>query len=486
MQASLRAQTLKGVLWSFSELLLRKGVSGLATIILAWFLTPEEFGLVAMLAVFLALSNVLVDAGLSEALIRKDVVSNRDYDTAFIVNLVLAVLIYGVLYFLAPLIADFYQEEKLIALVRVAAIAVFFNAFSVTQKAALSRGLNFKLQMQVSLPSAIVSGAVAILLAHLSFGVWALVLQLLVQAMMTSLLYWRLDLARPKLNFHWRECKELISFSGYLLLAQIVNIPFKYMYLVVIAKLFSAQTAGLYFFADRIKTLLVEQFVASIQTVTYPALARVQKEPEQLKEGYRQIISIMTFLIFPVLLFLAASMQTIFHLFLPSEWSGAAHYLQIMCLISLMYPLNAININILKVVGRSDLLFYLGVFKKTLAVFIFVFSIKYGVVGVLLGQMLSTFLSYIPNSYFSKKLINYSILEQISDFLPALLTAGGVGLFIWLLQLSLSCDSFFELSAILLVSTTIYIAIAYLTKLRAFNLTRGLFRKKYKNFKVID
>jgi O-antigen/teichoic acid export membrane protein len=475
---SLKARTVRGAIWSFAELALRKGVTGFTTLLLAWFLTPDDFGLVAMMAVFLAFSNILVDAGLSQALIRKGAVTTREYDTAFLSNVVIAVCVYGVLYFSAPFIAEFYDQPRLVDLLRVATLAVIFSAFSVVQRTALIRGLNFKLQMQVSLPAALASGFAAIMLAYYGVGVWALIAQLLIQALMTTLLYWRLAVIRPKFWFGWREFRDLFSFSGYLLLAQTINISFKYMYLIVIAKLFSADVVGLYYFAEKIKRLVVEQLVASIQAVTFPSLAKIQEEPGRLKYGYRQVMSVMNFVLFPVLIFLVALMDSIFNTLLPAKWADAAVYLQLMCLASLMYPVNAINVNLLKVKGRTDLVLYLGVFKKSLALGVFALTIRYGIVGILIGQIITSVVAYIPNSYYSKRLIDYSITEQLRDFLPLLLSTGLLGTTLWWLQNSLQWSSFTELVILSGVGIATYITLAYMMKATAFYLILDLLKIK--------
>lgn len=477
---SLRRQTASGIVWNFLELFLRRGVSAGTTLIFAWFLAPEDFGLVAMMAVFLALAHVIVDAGLSEALIRKATVSLSEYDTAFYANIVVSLIIYGVLFITAPLIASFYEEARLIDLIRVAGIAVIFSAFFVVQRAVISRELKFKLQLKVSFPAAFISGAIAVAMAFAGFGVWALIAQILIQALLNAIFYWRLSLWRPGLQCNWSDLRRLFSFGGYLLLNQMTTVPFKYMYLIVIAKLFAAPVAGLYFFAEKIRDLLVGQLAASIETVTYPALARLQTEPEKLKQGYRQVICVMTFLFFPVLIFIAAFAETLFNLFLPHDWLQSAVFLQLMCIAALLYPLHSTNLNILKVKGRSDLVFYLGLFKKVTAIAIFAVTFHYGIIAILLGQILSSVIAYLPNSFYSKKLIGYSVYEQLSDFLPGLLLSGMIGLSLWWLQQVLQWHQLSELLMLGSLAVIVYLLGAWLLKLRALDLAHDLLVNRFK------
>lgn len=471
---SLKRETISGTAWNFTELFLRRGVGGLTTLILAWFVTPEDFGLIAMMALFLAFASLIADAGFTEALIRKSSVSASEYDTAFYANIFFSVVVYILLFVTAPLIASFYEQSSLINLIRITGLIAILNALVLVQRAKLSRQLKFKLQMQVSLPSAIISAMSAIVLAYAGFGVWALVAQMLIQALLNTILYWRLDIWRPGLQFGWREFKELFSFGGYLLFNQMTTVPVKHMYVVVIAKVFAAPVAGLYFFAEKIRDLLINQLVSSIETVTYPALARFQEDPERLKHGYRQVIAATTFLFFPILIFLATFVETLFHLLLPEAWWPAAVYLQLMCLAALLYPLHSTNLNILKVKGRSDLVFYLGLFKKTVAITIFVISFRYGIVAILLGQILSSVIAYLPNSFYSKRLIGYSLHEQLADFLPGLLLSGLIGFGLWWMLGFLNWHEITKLFVLGIIGVIAYFLGAWLLKLRGFDLARDL------------
>lgn len=477
---NLRAKVTAGIVWRFSELMLNRGAGGITTLILAWFLAPEDFGLIAMMAVFLGLSNVLIDAGLSQALIRKQGLRKQDYNAAFFANIVIACIVYVLLFISAPLIADFYSQQKLVDLIRIAGIALIFNGLSIVQRAVLIREFKFKLQMRVSLPATLISSAIAIVVAYLGYGVWALVIQLVLQALLNSLFYWCLRLWRPTFSFAWSDLVALVPFSSFLLLEQFTNILFVNMYVMTIANLYSASIAGYYYLSQKIREILIEQLVGSVQMVTYPTLARIQDNPERLKSGFRQIISAITFIISPFLVFLAALLDNIFHLLLPETWWPATIYIQLMCLSALMNPLNAINLNILKVAGRSDLVFYIGLFKKGIALAIFAVSYRYGIIAILLGQMLSSVLGYFPNSFYSRKLINYSMYEQAVDFIPSLLLASCVGFGVWTLQNIVNWHKLIELLVFGFGGVVTYIACAWILNISGLKLTHDLIISKMK------
>ncbi len=427
---SLTAKTTSGILWNFSQQLATRGVGILVTLLLARFLVPEDFGLVAMMAVFLALGSSLMDSGFREALIRLGNITQEDYATAFYANIVLGLVSYGVLFAAAPAIAEFYEEPRLVDLIRVASLSVIIMSFQVVQVASLSRKLNFKAQLKASLPASVISGLIAVGLAYVGWGVWALVSQTLLNALVQTVLLWKMEGWRPTRQFSWPSLKGMYNFGYKLFLSGVLDTVFQNLYVIVIAKVFSAPVAGLYFFANKIKELIVQQLVRSIQAVTYPALASVQNDDARLKQGYKKIVVLMTMMLFPGFLFTAALAGPIFDILLPEKWAPAVPYFQLLCIASIMLPLHSINLNILKVKGRSDLFLYLEIVKKTINGLVLFATFRYGVHAIIIGQVVTSVINYIPNSYFSSQLLGYGFREQISDFLPALVIsfiAAGAG-----------------------------------------------------------
>jgi O-antigen/teichoic acid export membrane protein len=471
---TLSKKTATGVLWSFAEQLGRKGVNVVVTLFLARFLAPDDFGLMAMIAIFITIANSLMDSGFKQALIRLQTASPTDFNTAFYANIALGGLAYGLLFAGAPWVAIFYEEPRLIELIRVAGLAIVINSFQVIQSVMMSRSLNFAAQFKATLPASIISGIGAVALAYYGWGVWALIAQLLISALLITLLLWSYRLWRPGLMFSKEALARLYRFGSKLFLSGLIDILFRNLYVIVIARLFSAGTAGLYFFADKIRELVINQLVASIQTVTYPALATLQDNPAQLKAGYRKIIQITTFLLFPLIAFIAALAQPIFQSLLPERWLPAVPYFQLMCLASLLVPVHAVNLNILQVKGRSDLFLRLEIFKKTTLTLILLFSIKYGVIGILLGQIANSIIGLIPNTYFTKKLIGYSLTQQLADFFLALLLSAIIGGGAYLSLDWLVWPPYLKLTALGVLSLGIYLAGAKLLKIQGFFLALSL------------
>ena len=427
-----------------------------------------------MMAIFLAVANSLMDSGFKQALIRLHWADQIDYNTAFYTNLALGMLSYALLFAVAPFIADFYDQPRLVALIRVAGIAILINSFQIIQSAVLSRNLNFRAQLHATVPAGIISGLIAVGLAYAGFGVWALIAQMLLAAFITTVLLWYLQGWRPSCGFSRKSLSTMYNFGYKLFLSGLLDITFKNIYVMVIAKIFAASIAGYYFFAYKIKDLIISQLVGAIGNVTYPALATMQNDNVRLKAGYRKILQVTTFLLFPAMAFLAALAGPIFRIFLPDKWLPALPYLQLMCIAGFLYPLHSINLNILKVKGRSDLFFYLEIYKKIVAVIILLVSIRYGVTGILIGQIIGSFLSYIPNSYFSSRLISYTIREQMADFLPGLGLSGVIAVSIYAAGLFLNWPASIKLALLALLSSILYLIGAHLFKLPAYIFTRQM------------
>lgn len=426
-ETSLGSKTATGAFWNFLEMMGRQGIGILVTLFLAHFLAPRDFGLVAMLSVFFAIANALMDVGFCQALIRKKDVTSVDYSTMFFTNLGLGFLAYCLLFISAPFIAAFYNEPRLIALARAVGIVVIINSFQLVQVVDLTRRMDFKAQFKVTVPAGVISSIVAITMGYNGFGVWSLAAQMILSPLLIAVSLWWVNSWRPTMEFSTESFLVLFGFGSKLFLSGLLDIVFRNIYVVVIAKLFTASITGYYFFATKVRDAILHQLSGSIQKVTYPALSSIQDDGERLKNGYRQVIQATTYIIFPVMIFLGVLARPLFEVSLQPKWFPSIPYLQILCISGLLYPLHVVNLNILQVKGRSDLFLYLEVLKKMLIVFVLIISVRFGIWGLLWGQVFTSFVAYLPNSFFSSRLIGYGPLEQLKDVLPALIASVIVG-----------------------------------------------------------
>jgi O-antigen/teichoic acid export membrane protein len=478
---SLSNKTATGILWNFIEQMSARGIGIIITLMLARLLVPADYGLVAMMAVFLAVAGSVMDSGFKQALIRMQDASQQDFNTAFYANLVLGCFAYLLLFISAPYIAAFYDEARLIVLIRVAGIAIILNSFQVVQSAILNRALNFKAQLQSTVPATFISGIAAVVLAYIDWGVWALVGQMLLSALLTSAFLWRMKLWRPTFTFSQQSLNRMFGFGSKLFISGLLDIVFTNLFVIVIAKMFSAAVAGHYFFAESIKKLILNQLVTTISTVTYPAMATMQHDNIALKNGYRKVVQITTFLLFPAMGLMAALAEPLFQLLLTDQWLPAVPYLQLMCIAGVMFPLHVINLDILKVKGRSDLFLYLEILKKVIIVLILLISVQHGVIGILIGQIASSVLAYLPNSYFTHQLIDYSVREQVADFLPNLLLSAAVSGMVYVAGSVFFFPALAQLVIYGLAASMLYFLIAHVLKLQALTLFRQLLKDRMNN-----
>lgn len=475
--------TIVNILWSFFEQLLRKGFAVLITLILAWILSPDDFGLVAIITIFMAVSYAFIDGGLRSALIRRKEVSELELNSVFYTNIVLSVVIYALLFIFAPIIAGFYGHDILADLIRVAGLSIIFQSFSIVHQTLMQRRLQFKLQIRTTLPAAIFSGVIAIVIAYLGFGVWAIISQMVIFSLLNSILFWMLKIWRPQMLFSLKALKPLVGFGGFVLVDVVSREFFSKMYLAVIGKVFVLNVAGLYFFADKIKELVIQQLSTSIQHVTYPALSQIQDDDERLKQGYRKVIQLSVFLIFPILILMSALAHPLFEVLRLEKWFDSIPYLQLMLILALLSPLNRVNNNIWLIKDKPKWVMYSGFAENILSMSVLYLSLDYGVLGILIGHLIVMTLVYLIKIHFTKNLINYLCREQLGDVLPTLFLALVVGY-----GVNLAVNAFVWPSIVKLVvlgggGLIMYWGISHIFKFTGYKLFKPIVLSQFRNNK---
>ncbi len=428
---SLRSKTLRGVGWSSIENIATTGITFLVGLILARLLSPQEFGTIGIIMVFIAVGNTFIEVGFNAAIIRKIDVRECDFNTTFYVGLVIAVLLYIFLWILAPAIENFFEESGIYWQIRVTALMLPLGAMSVVQRAVLTREINFKVQTKVILISAIASGAIGVSMAFMGFGVWSLVAQILSRTALQTLFFWIYCKWRPKFEFSRESFNELFAFSSKLLGASMIETLYRNVYSVIIGKIYSVELLGQYNRAMSFSNIFSINISNVVQRVSFPVLSAIQNEPERLKQAYRKVIKMTMLVTFMLMLGLAAVAKPAVIVMIGEKWIPAVYLLQILCLSEMFYPLHAINLNILNVVGRSDLFLRLEIYKKIIALPTILIGIFWGLDMMLWSSVLVSLVSYILNVYYSASLIGYSVKEQLNDILPMFLISGAVGLVMW-------------------------------------------------------
>lgn len=455
---SLKAQASKGVLWVAVERFGQQILQAVIFIILARLLTPEDFGLIAMLMIFFAISQSFIDSGLGQALIREKEITDQDRSTVFWFNLLLSVVFYGLLYLAAPGIAEFYDRPELVNLTRVMGLAVIFFGVAIVQRSEMTQQLEFKKQAYAQIPAVLIAGSVSITMAYLDYGVWSLVAQYLLVAACSSIALWLLQPTNIRMHFDKKSFLNLFGFGYKLLLSGLLNTTFQHIYKLVIGKFFTAATLGFYTQAQKLQTMASKNLSMIIQKVTYPLLSKTADDPIRLKRGYRQVIQSSSFVIFPGMLLLILLAEPIMEFILGKQWLEAAPFLRIICLSGILYHLHAINLNILKVLGRSDLFLKLEIIKKVNVVIAIIIGIQFGIYGLLIGQVISSYVALFINTWYTSKFLGYSLIEQLEDVLKVLILSIPLVLIVGLFQLLVPISSLLMLIIVLIFSGFIYLS----------------------------
>lgn len=428
---SLREKTISGMLWSFSDSLAGQGIQFVVGLILARILSPAEFGLIGMITVFLAVSQSFIDSGFGQALIRKTGAAESDFSTVFWFNIFAGVLFFLFFFFLAPGIARFYNEPQLQPLTRVLSLILIINSFGLVQRAILTRRIDFRLQTKITVISAVISGAVAVYMALSGYGVWSLVWKSLLGYLIQTILFWMLSGWHPRMIFSRDSFRDLFGFGSKLLISGLIDTAYRNIYPLIIGKFFTAQELGYYTRAEQFTKLPSQNISQIVQRVSYPALSMVQDDTVRLKSGYRQVISATMYISFLAMLGLAAVAKPLVLLLIGEKWLPSVPYLQLLCLGGMLYPLHAINLNMLKVRGRSDLFLKLEIIKKLFAIPVILAGIFISINAMLIGMVIHSFAAYFINSYYSGKLIEYPFREQIGDIYPSFFLALFVSIPVW-------------------------------------------------------
>lgn len=445
-QESLKNKTIKGVGWSAADALLGQGVTFIVGLVLARLLSPDEYGLIGICLIFTTVLNGIVDSGFSNALIRKKNVTDEDYNTMFTTNMAISIVLYVLLFISAPFVSDFFHRIELIALVRVTGLILFLNALSITQVTILTKNIDFKTKTKASLVSAIISGVIGIAMAFMGYGVWSLVTQQLSKQLLYTLCLWVLNKWWPKFTFYNDSFKYMWGFGWKLLVSGILNNVWNQLYQVVIGRCYTSSTLGHYTRANECASIFSSNLTTIIQRVTFPVLSELQDDKKKLLVSYRKLIKVSMFVTVIFMFALGAMAEPMIYSLIGPQWHQAATFLPFICITMSLYPLHAINLNMLQVQGRSDLFLYLEIVKKIITLIPIFIGAFVGVYWMLCASIFTGFIAFLLNSWFTGKFLNYSSWQQLKDVLPSYLIALFIGFIVYLLKfLPLSYNLIFPL-----------------------------------------
>ncbi len=463
-----KSEVLTSLLWKFMERGGVQGVQFIVIIVLARLLLPEDFGLIVLVTIFIAIAGVIVQSGFNTALIQRKIVDEIDFSSVFYLNLFFSFILYIILFITAPFIASFFNQPQLIIILRILSFTLFLGSFNSIQNAVIARTMQFKKLFLSSLIASVISGIVGILMAYGGLGVWSLVGHQLTNQLMVTIILWHTVKWRPKLIFSIRRLSNLFSFGWKLLVSSLIDALYSNIRSLLIGKIFSPALLAFYNRGEQFPQLIISNINSSIQSVMLPALSSHQDNTPKVKQMVRRSIVTSSFILFPMMAILAGIAEPLVVILLTEKWLPAVPFLQIFCAIYALIPIHTSNLQAINALGRSDIFLKLEILKKLLGILILIISIQYGVYGMAIGVFVGSFLSMFINAYPSFVLFDYSIKEQWNDILPSFLISivmGGIVYCVQLLTLSYIVTIFIQI----FLGIVIYIGLAKLFKLECFS-----------------
>lgn len=460
---SLTSKTRKGLFWSAFESLGSQGIQFIFSIILARILVPEDYGIVAMPLIFLAIAQVFVDSGFSNALVRKPELNDADLSTAFYFNIIVGFVCYAVLFFSSPFIAEFYNAPILSSLLKVTALSTLFNPLCAVQQAILTREINFKKLARISIVATVFSGGVGIIMAYKGFGVWALVFQQVASSVLRIIMLWGMSRWRPRSRWSKESFEYLWGFGSKIVVSGLLDAVYKNISPLLIGKFYKPSDLGYYTRSTHFADLPSLNLTMVLQRVTFPVLSTIQDEENRLIFSYRRIVRLSSFIVFPIMTLIAAVADPLIRILLTDKWEECILLLQLLCFSRILRPIHSVNVNILYVKGRSDIALKAMIVKKIITFSLMLSVLPLGIVYFVSSEILCSFLILFVNVYYAGKVIDVSFGKQLRDIMPFYLLSIAMFIVVLLFVMNIP-NSYVQLIIGTLLGCTLYIAGAKLFK----------------------
>lgn len=463
MSSELKKKTVKGVTWSAIDNLLTIGVNFVVGVVLARLLTPEDYGMIAMIAIAFAIANTFVQSGFGTALVRKQIVTEEDNSTAFYFNILVSLFCYGIIYITSPFIASFYNRPLLSMLIRVEGLCVVIGAVNIVQRTVFTRNVDFKSLTYVNIGACVISGIVGIEAAYQGWGVWSLVFSHITKNIVEMIVLWVLSPWRPKVIWSGKSFKYLWGFGSKLLASNLITTLYGNVYPIVIGKFYSPASLGAVTRASEFASLPSSNITNVLQRVTFPVLSQIQDDTQRLAINYRRILRVSVFVIFPLMVGLAALAKPVVYLLITEKWSECVLYLQLICFSSMWYPLHAINLNLLQVKGRSDLFLNIEIIKRCVQTIVMICCIPLGVTAICASGIFSALLYVFINTYYTGKIINVGFFRQMKDITPTFALSLVMGIIVFGVTFFIN-NNIIQLIAGITLGAMVYLGGSYLLR----------------------
>lgn len=464
-KSSLKSLASKGIFWSAVEKFSVQGSQFIIAIILARLLVPADFGLIGMLAIFIAIAQTFVDGGMGLGLVQRKKRTRHDFSTVFVFNFVVSCFFYVLLFITAPYIADFYETPALINVTRVIGLNIIIGSLAIVQRTKLTIDLDFKTLAKVNIIAVILSGICSIYLAYTGSGVWSLVYRQLISSTVTVLLLWYFSRWKASLFFSLKSFKDLFGYGSKILAAGVYAKVFQNIYNIAIGKAYSAGILGFFTQAKLLADLTSGTVTSILQQVTFPILATLQEDQDRMISVYKRLIRMTAFLIFPTMTILAVLAEPLVILVIGEKWLPTVPLLQWFCFSRVWSPIGGLNLNVLNANGRSDLFLKVDLSKAPIVIVVLIITIPMGIEAMVIGQVISSFISFFINAYMPGKLYGYGAFSQIKDIWP-MIVASAITAFFTYLSITITDILFLKLILGGITAIISYFGICYVFKIQ--------------------
>lgn len=481
----LKEQAAKGVFWVFAEQFGSQIIGFIINLVLARALLPSDFGTIALYGVIMSIAAVIINGGLTSSLIRAKQIDEQDLSTVFWFNFGVSLILYTIIFFIAPLVTDFYEIPVLTPLIRTYAIILIIDSFAGVQVTKVIKEMQFKTAFKIQLPSMVAGGISGIYFATHGFGVWSLIYSSLIQNFVYTLQYWLYSDWRPTFTFDMEKFKYHFTFGVKMTASSLLDTIFNNLYNIIIGKKFSPTQLGFYNRADSLKQLPITNIAGALNRVTYPLFAKLADDDVALKKYYKNIILVVMFLIAPLSVLMVVMGEPLIRFLLTEKWMPSVRYFQILSIGGLFYPIHAYNLNILQAKGRSDLYLKIEIIKKIVIVIVILSCLPFGMIGLVWGSVIISIVTVFINTHYTSKFLDYSVINQLLDIFPSIFKALTIGALIYLIDnyLLFKYTDLWRLIVSVSLYLSTYFGLAFLLRSKELFIVLDLIKTKDKNEK---
>ncbi|MBR6665864.1 MAG: lipopolysaccharide biosynthesis protein [Lachnospiraceae bacterium] len=472
-----KTKIFRNLFWKFGERISAQLISLIVSIILARLLSPDEYGAVGLIMTFITIANVFVSSGLGNALIQKKDADNIDFSSVFWINLAISIVLYLILYFISPCIANFYKMPILSPALRVLGLRIIIAAINSVQQAYVSKNFLFKRFFVSTIFGALISGVIGIVLAYRGFGAWALVIQYLSNTCIGTIVLWIALKWHPVFKCSWQRVKVMFAYGWKILVSGLIDVGYKELRSLIIGKKYTPSELAYYNQGDKYPSLIVVNINNSISSVLFPAIAQFQDDKDRVKQMTRRAIQISSYIMWPLMIGFATISEPLIRLVLTEKWLPCVPYVRIFCFSYGFWPIHTANLQAINALGRSDIFLKIEVVKKILGFVVVLLTMNFGPLAMAYSVIFIDLFSTLINSFPNKILLNYKYVEQVKDILPSFILAIIMSLCISFVN-SLLLSDMVKILIQVFLGAIIYLLLSILTKQKAFRfLINSLIRK---------